>query len=61
MHYSRIAEARGVKPVTVRNAVYGIQQKLRVDTMQGLVLWSVRNGPLDNCEAEAAVGEAESG
>ena len=61
MSYARIAEARGVKPVTVRNAVYGIQQKLRVDTMQGLVLWSVRNGLLGNYEAEAAVGEAESG
>ena len=28
MSYARIAEARGIKPVTVRNAVYGIQQKL---------------------------------
>ncbi len=48
MSYARIAEARGVKPVTVRNAVYGIQQKLGIETMQGLVLWSVRNGLLDN-------------
>ena len=61
MSYARIAEARGVKPVTVRNAVYGIQQKLRIDTMQGLVLWSVRNGLLDNYKAEAAVGDSESG
>ena len=61
MSYTRIAEARGVKPVTVRNAVYGIQQKLKIDTMQGLVLWSVRNGLLDNYGAEATVGESESG
>ena len=47
MSYARIAEARGVRPVTVRNAIYGIQQKLNVGTMQGLVLWSVRNGLLD--------------
>ena len=47
MSYAQIAEARGIKPVTVRNAIYGIQQKLDVGTMQGLVLWSVRNGLLD--------------
>ncbi len=45
--YGRIAEARGIKPVTVRNAVYGIQQELSINTMQGLVLWSARNGLLD--------------
>ena len=46
MSYARIAEARGIKPVTARNAIYGIQQKLRVRTMQGLVLWCARNGLL---------------
>ena len=44
MSYARIAEARGIKPVTVRNAIYGVQRKLKVKTMQGLVLWCVRNG-----------------
>ena len=44
MSYARIAEARGIKPVTARNAIYGVQQKLKVKTMQGLVLWCVRNG-----------------
>ena len=44
MSYARIADARGIKPVTVRNAIYGVQQKLNVKTMQGLVLWCVRNG-----------------
>ena len=48
MSYARIAKARGVKPVTVRNAIYGIQKKLGVGTIQGLVLWCVRNGLLDN-------------
>ena len=47
-YHSRIAEARGVKPVTVRNAIYGIQSKLKVRTMQELVLWAVRNGLLDD-------------
>ena len=46
MSYARIAEARGIKPVTARNAIYGIQQKLRIGTMQGLVLWCVHNGLL---------------
>ena len=46
MSYTRIAEARGIKPVTARNAIYGIQQKLGVRTMQGLVLWCVHNGLL---------------
>ena len=46
MSYARIAEARGVKPVTVRNAIYGIKQKLGVGSMQELVIWSVRNGLL---------------
>ena len=53
MSYARIAEARGIKPVTVRNAIYGIQQKLKVGTMQELVLWSVRNGLLDDCAGKS--------
>ena len=48
MSYARIAEERGIKPVTVRNAVYGIQEKLGVDSMQELVLWVARNGLLDD-------------
>ena len=46
MSYARIAEEREIKPVTARNAIYGIQQKLGVGSMQELVLWSVRNGLL---------------
>lgn len=44
MSYARIAEARGIKPVTVRNAIYRVQDKLGASTMQELVLWSVRHG-----------------
>ena len=46
MSYARIAEERETKPVTARNAIYRIQQKLGVGSMQELVLWSVRNGLL---------------
>ena len=46
MSYARIAEARGIKPVSARNAIYGIQQKLGVGSLQELVLWSARNGLL---------------
>ena len=48
MTYARIAEQRGIRPVTVRNAIYGIQQKLDITSMQGLVLWAARNGLLDD-------------
>ena len=47
MSYTEIAQARGVKPVTVRNAVYGIQSKLFARSKQELVVWAVRNGLLD--------------
>ena len=48
MSYTAIAEARGVKPVTVRNAMYTIQVKLGVDSKQEVVVWAVRNGLLDD-------------
>ena len=47
MSYAAIAGARGVKPVTIRNAIYGIQVKLGVGTKQEIVVWAVRNGLLD--------------
>ena len=53
MSYARIAEQRGIKPVTVRNAIYGIQEKLGVTSMQGLVLWTARNGLLDDYNPES--------
>ena len=47
MSYNAIAKARGVKPVTIRNALYGIQSKLGLGTKQEIVVWAVRNGLLD--------------
>ena len=48
MSYNAIAEARGVKPVTIRNALYSIQSKLGLGTKQEIVVWAVRNGLLDD-------------
>ena len=48
MSYGAIAEERGVKPVTIRNALYAIQGKLGVGTKQEIVVWAVRNGLLDD-------------
>ena len=47
MSYVAIAEAREVKVVTVRNALYSIQSKLGLGTKQEIVVWAVRNGLLD--------------
>ena len=46
--YAEIAAARSNPPLTIRNAVYGIQDKLGIDTKQELVVWAVRNGLLDD-------------
>ena len=48
MSYKAIAEAREIKPVTVRNAIYNIQVKLGLRTKQEIVVWAVRNGLLDD-------------
>ena len=46
--YADIAEKHGNSPSTVRNTLYRIQDKLRVGSRQGLIVWAVRNGFLDN-------------
>ncbi len=46
--YAQIAEARGNKPLTIRNTIYRIQNKLHLNTKQELVVWAVRNGLLDD-------------
>ena len=46
--YVDIAKIRGNKWVTIRNAIYGIQDKLRIETKQELAVWAVRNGLLDD-------------
>ena len=52
MPYTEIAQVRGNTPLTVRNTIYRIQDKLGVETKQELVIWAVRNGLMD----EVAVG-----
>ena len=48
--YAQIAKVRGNQPLTIRNAIYGIQDKLGIETKQELVVWAVRSGLLDNME-----------
>ena len=48
--YAQIANARGNRPLTIRNAIYGIQDKLGIETKQELVVWAVRSGLLDDIE-----------
>ena len=50
--YAQIAELRGNSPVTIRNAVYRIQDKLGLRTKQEIVVWAVRNGLLDELPRE---------
>ena len=45
---AEIAEIRGNSPLTIRNAIYGIQNKLGIETKQELAVWAVRNGLLDD-------------
>ncbi len=46
--YAAIADIKGNRPLTVRNTVYRIQNKLGIKSKQELVLWAVRNGLLDS-------------
>ena len=48
LSYAQIAQARGNRPLTIRNAVYGIQDKLGINTKQELVVWAVQSGLLDD-------------
>lgn len=45
--YAGIAEELGIGTVTVRNAIYRVQDKLGVESKQEVVVWAVRNGLLD--------------
>ena len=45
--YAEIGEARGIQPITARNAVYNIQRKLGFANKQELVFWAVQNGLVD--------------
>ena len=58
--YADIARVRGNQTVTIRNAVYGIQNKLGVRSKQEMVLWAARNGLLnDNPNDVAATVASE--
>ena len=48
--YGRIGEAKGIRPVTVRNTISRVQEKLGLDTKKELVIWAVRNGLVDDLE-----------
>ena len=48
--YARIAEAKGIRPVTVRNTISRVQEKLGLGTKQELVIWAVRNGLVDDLD-----------
>ncbi len=48
--YAQVAEIIGNSPITVRNTIYRIEQKLGVTTKQEIVVWAVRNGLLDGEE-----------
>ena len=46
--YADIARLRENQTVTIRNAIYGIQNKIGVRSKQEMVLWAVRNGLLND-------------
>lgn len=48
LSYAEIADVRSNQPLTIRNAIYGIQDKLGIGTKQELVIWAVRMGLLDD-------------
>ena len=45
--YAGVAEELGIATMTVRNAIYRVQDKLGVESKQEIVVWAVRNGLLD--------------
>lgn len=48
--YAQMGEAMGVSTVTARNSLYRVQDRLRLETKQEMVVWAVRNGLLDGEE-----------
>ena len=46
--YAEIAEARGNRTTSFRNAIHYIQEKLAIDSKQELVIWAVEHGLLDD-------------
>ena len=51
LSYQEIGDVRAVSPLTVRNAVSGIQKKLGFRTRQQMVVWAIRAGVVDDGSA----------
>ena len=45
--HAEIARDMGISKVTVRNAIYRVQNKLGLGSQQEIVVWAVRNGLLE--------------
>ena len=46
--YAEIGDARGNRPLTIRNVLYSIRDKVGAKSRQELAVWAVRNGLLDD-------------
>ena len=49
LSYAEIAQVRRNQPVTIGNVIYGIQDRLGIETKRELVVRAVRMGLLDDC------------
>ena len=47
LSYAEIAEAKCNRPVTIRNAIYRIRDKLQMKTTQQVAVWAVQHGLLE--------------
>ncbi|MYA61111.1 MAG: helix-turn-helix transcriptional regulator [Dehalococcoidia bacterium] len=50
--YARVAEAEGIRPVTVRNTISRVQEKLGLPSKQELVIWAVKHGLVEDREQD---------
>ena len=51
LSYQEIGDVREISPLTVRNAVSGVQKKLGFRTRQQMVVWAIRAGVVDDVSA----------
>ena len=49
LSYAEIAQVRRNQPVTIGNVIYGVRDKLGIETKRELVVRAVRMGLLDDC------------
>lgn len=50
--YAEVGKVTGNSPITIRNTIYRIENKLGVKSKQEIVVWAARNGVLDEEEPE---------